>query len=152
MLFHLEFFEKLVGNIRRGARHVGRTVKKKVKKLHSWAKKEFYKAKHIFDRYSKKLKEARKAHLQVKKTFKIGLKVFNYIRRHGIRGIINIRRLWFDVSLESASLGRFAGGINMQFFGRYNLNLRISFNLRKITDLAQQLFRKVLSNIKRIFG
>ena len=127
-------------------------MKNKAKKLYSWAKKAYYKAKGVSNRFSKKLKEARKALLQVKKAFKIGLKVFNFIRRHGIGGIINIRRLWFEVSLESASHGRFAGGINIQFFGRNNLNLSISFNLRQITDLAKQLFRKVLSNIKRIFG
>ena len=88
----------------------------------------------------------------MKNAFKSGLKVLDYILKHGIGGIINIRRLWFDVSLGSASLGKFAGGIDLQFFGKYNLNLSVSFDLHKIAELAKHLFRKVLSKIKGIFG
>lgn len=127
-------------------------VAKKAKELYNWAKKAYNKAKSTLTRYARKLKDAKNALAKVKSAFKTGLKVLDYIIKHGLRGIISIRKLWFDVSLGSASLGRFAGGINLRFFGRYNLNLHISFDLRKIAQLAKQLFRNVLRKIKSIFG
>ncbi len=141
--------------IRKGARFVRKGinwVKRKAKRLYNWAKGAYNRAKKAFRRIANKLKNARKALSRIKNVFKAGLKVFNHIRRHGLGGIINIRRLWFDVSLGSASLGKFAGGIDLQFFGRFNLKLRISFNLRRIASLAKSLFRKMVRRIKRIFG
>ena len=149
----------MLGWWRNPVKHVVRTVKKgynyvaeKAKKLYSLAKGAYNRAKNTLTRYAKKLGDARHIFDRVKNAFKSGLKVVNYIRKHGIGGIINVQRLWFDVGLESASLGHFAGGIKLKFFGRYHLDLSVSFDLRKIANLAKQLFRKVLSNIKRIFG
>ena len=150
---------KVVRSVRRVVRHVHkgirkgfRVIKKIAKKVYHWARKAYNRVKRHVTRFFRKLKSARKAFEWVKRAFKTGLKIVKYIFKHGLGGIINIRRLWFDVSLDRASLGKFAGGIHLQFFGRYQLKLNISFNLRHIARLAKNLFKKVVRRIKRIFG
>jgi len=143
---------RVVRHVHKGVRKGFHYLKKKAKQLYNWAKKAYNKAKRHVTRYLHKLRNAKKAFDKVKKAFKTGLRILKYIFKHGLGGIVNIRRLWFDVSLDRASLGKFAGGIDVHFFGRYKLKIRISFNLRHIARLAKNLFKKIFRRIKRIFG
>ena len=65
---------------------------------------------------------------------------------------MSIQRLYFDVSLGSASGGNFAGGVELRFLGHYPLKTSVSFNLRHLSSLAKTLFDKVMNKIKNLFG
>jgi len=114
------------------------------------AQKAYDAAKDELDRVNNLLDKAEKEFDDVKKTFQSGIEIFQYIAKFGSGGIVSITSISFDVSLQSASGGNFEGGINLQFLGEHNLSLKVSFNLRDISSLARNIFKKITAEIKNI--
>ncbi len=118
----------------------------------NWAKHSYNKAKRVLNRATNKMNHARNHFHHVQRVFKTGLRLLNYIRRHGLGGIINIHRLRFSGSLKSARRGHFAGEINLRFLRRRNMHFRISFNLYRINSLAKGVFNYLKNRLHQIFG
>ncbi len=147
---HLLKINLLVG-FKRAVRRVSRKVRRgirKAAKLLDEAKKAYNKAKDKVNGFKNDLKKAKAVLVNIEKTFRVGLKFLDYIRKRGLQAIIHIKRVWFDVSLQSANGGVFSGGVEMDFLGNQKLNPKISYNLRRIADFAKKLFELVKNKIK----
>jgi len=116
------------------------------------AQKKMNAAKNALTKSMSNLKDAKNKLKQVLNHFKFGLKIFDFLKKFGSGGIMSIRKLYFDVSLGTASGGNFAGGIDIQFMGNYNVKAGVNFNLRHITKFAKKIFQLLMRKLKKIFG
>jgi len=134
------------------ARRVAERVARAAKEALNAALSEFKKAKNKLKRFKTQLKNAKNTLNRVFHKLKSGLKIFDFLKNIGSGEIISIRKLYFDVSLGTASGGHFAGGIKLVLMQDYKVKTGVKFNIHHIPKLAQQVFRKCVQKLKNVFG
>ena len=151
--------EKARRAVQRAARRAAEAARRKLleakRKLQEALKKvmkQFNDAKNTLNRFKNKLNVAKDLLKRVLNKFKVGLKIFDYLKKLGSGGIMSIRKLYFDVSLGTASGGSFAGGIDIRFMGQYNVKAGVNFNLHQITKFAKKIFQLLMQKLKKVFG
>ena len=160
--YNLPFCAGWKRKVRRAARRTTRSVSRSVsrtvddvvdvgKDAINAAQKTYNNAKNELDKYNRLLGEANAVFGDVLQIFKSGLKVFDYIAKFATGSVISIKKIWFDVSLKTASGGNFAGGIELNFLGENSLKTGVSFNIRDTSKLAENVFEEVVAKMDGLF-
>lgn len=98
----------------------------------------------------KKLNDAKNQLANVGENFHDGCKIFHYIRKLGLGGIISIRKISFSVGLSVVSSGHFLCGVDVQFLGKDKQHFQLSINLHSLSEVANDLKDKVVSAFKNV--
>ena len=83
----------------------------------------------------------------VRKLYRVGIQALTTIVRVGLGGLINIREIYFRVSLGAASHGSFSGRIRVSFLGRSPVTIGLHINVRNPWTMVKQLASRVIPGI-----
>ena len=87
----------------------------------------------------------------VKAAYAAGLKAAEFIAKLGINGLISIREISFDVSLDAASGGSFSGSVRAVFAGAAEVTISFDINLYDITSMVKQLVDHIGDGLSSLF-
>ena len=81
----------------------------------------------------------------------VGFQAFNDIARFGLNGLISIREIRFDVSLDAAAGGSFSGSVRAVFLGAAETTVNVNVNLYDITSTARELANYIGNGFSSLF-
>ena len=84
--------------------------------------------------------------------YRFAVKAANWIIKVGLTGLIHIREISFDAQLDVASGGHFRARIDVMFFRKFRVDLRININLRSIWSIVKQLVKRMGRGFSKLFG
>ena len=87
----------------------------------------------------------------VKVTYRVGVGAITAFARFALTQIINIREMYFKVSLSAADGGQFKCRIKGVLMGK-NINVNLDFNTKNILSIAKSLGEKAVSGIAGFIG
>ena len=87
----------------------------------------------------------------VKITYRVGVNALTAFARFALTQIINIRKMYFKVSLSAANGGKFQCQVQGTLMGK-NINVKLHFDTKNIFGIAKSLGEKALSGISRFIG
>ena len=87
----------------------------------------------------------------VKITYRVGVDALTAFTRFALTQIINIRKMYFKVSLSAANGGKFQCQVQGTLMGK-NINVKLHFNTKNILGIAKSLGEKAVSGISRFIG
>ena len=87
----------------------------------------------------------------VETTFAAGLDAAAAIASYGLNGLVRIREISFDVSLDAAAGGAFSGSVRAEFAGSAEVTISLSIDLRDITSMARQLADHIGNGLSSLF-
>ena len=88
---------------------------------------------------------------EIEAAYAAGLKAAEFIAKLGINGLISIREISFDVSLDAASGGAFSGSVRAVFVGAAEVTLSFNINLYDITSMVKQLVDEIGDGLSSLF-
>ena len=78
---------------------------------------------------------------------KIGAEAAKFIVNLGLGGIINIKKIEFDVKIGLVTEGHFKGAIVVSFLGKHDVELKFELRLKSVKDMALDLADAVFPGI-----
>ena len=87
----------------------------------------------------------------IKAAYAAGLKAAEFIARLGLNGLISIREISFDVSLDVAAGGAFSGSVRAVFAGAAEVTISFNINLYDITSMVTQLVNRIGDGLSSLF-
>ena len=87
----------------------------------------------------------------VKITYRVGVNAVTAFTKFALTQIINIREMYFKVSLSAANGGQFKCRIKGVLMGN-NIDVDLDFNTKNILGIAKSLGEKALSGIAGFIG
>ena len=87
----------------------------------------------------------------IEATYAAGLKAADFIARLGLNGLISIREISFDVSLDVAAGGAFSGSVRAVFAGAAEVTISFNINLYDITSMVTQLVNRIGDGLSSLF-
>ena len=78
---------------------------------------------------------------------KIGAEAAKFIVNLGLGGIINIKKIEFDVKIGLVTAGHFKGAIVVSFLGKHDVELKFELRLKSVKDMALDLADAVFPGI-----
>lgn len=87
----------------------------------------------------------------IKIAFAAGLKAAEFIAKLGLNGLISIREISFDVSLDAAAGGAFSGSVRAVFAGNAEVTVSLNINLYDITSMVKQLVKHIGDGLSDLF-
>ena len=87
----------------------------------------------------------------IKAAYAAGLKAAEFIARLGLNGLISIREISFDVSLDVAAGGSFSGSVRAVFAGAAEVTISFNINLYDITSMVTQLVNRIGDGLSSLF-
>ncbi len=110
-------------------------------------------AKKIVDKNRWPLTAAKNILEGVKETMKVGASAATAIARFALGGLINIRKITFDVKIDVVKSGHFRGSIEVSFlkqpFKRLSFDLRLNSLVEMAKDLADSVFLTITGRSRR---
>ena len=94
---------------------------------------------------------AQKALDGIEKIYAAGLKAADFIARLGLNGLISIRQISFDISLDAAAGGSFSGSIRAVFVGSAEVTVSLNINLYDIISMVKQLVDRIGDGLSSLF-
>ncbi len=88
----------------------------------------------------------------VNKINKFGIKAAKWITKFSSVGLINIRRIYFDLSLRLVKGGHFAAKIDVTFFKSKTVNAKINLNIKCIWCMAKEIAKRMGRGIVKLLG
>ena len=87
----------------------------------------------------------------IEAAYAAGLKAADFIARIGLNGLISIRQISFDVSLDAAAGGSFSGSIKAVFAGSAEVTVSLKINLYDIISMVKQLVDHIGDGLSDLF-
>ena len=87
----------------------------------------------------------------IEAAYAAGLKAAEFIAKLGINGLISIREISFDVSLDAAAGGSFSGSVRAVFVGAAEVTISFNINLYDITSMVKQLVDEIGDGLSSLF-
>ena len=83
----------------------------------------------------------------VKRAYRAGIQALSAIVRVGLGGLIDIREIYFSVSLNAANGGSFHCQVKVSFLGRYPVTLGLHINIGNLWSMVKQLASYVIPGV-----
>lgn len=103
--------------------------------------------KKVVDKSRATLEVAKGALVVVQHTVRYGLEAAKWIVRLGLGGLINIRKIEFEVKIGLVSSGHFRGSIEISLLGRHYYTTGFNLHLNSIEEMVQDLVKLVRKSI-----
>ena len=87
----------------------------------------------------------------VKRLYRIGVNALSALARFVLTQIINIREIYFNVGLNTASGGRFQCRVIGVLMGQH-ININLNIDTRNIWSIARSLAEKAFSGLSKFIG
>lgn len=87
----------------------------------------------------------------VEAAFAAGLKAAEFIAKLGLNGLISIREISFDTSLDAASGGSFSGSIRAVFLGAAEVTVSLHVNLYDISAMVKEIVEYIGDGLSSLF-
>ena len=87
----------------------------------------------------------------IEAAFAAGLKAAEFVASVGLNGLISIREISFDVSLDVASGGSFSGSVRAVFGGAAEVTISFNINVYDITSMVKQLVDEIGDGLSSLF-
>ena len=87
----------------------------------------------------------------VEAAYAAGLKAAEFVAKLGLNGLISIREISFDVSLDVASGGSFSGSVRAVFGGAAEVTISFNINVYDITSMVKQLVNEIGDGLSSLF-
>lgn len=87
----------------------------------------------------------------IEAAYAAGLKAAEFIAKLGLNGLISIREISFDASLDAASGGAFSGSVRAVFVGAAEVTISFNINLYDITSMVKQLVDHIGDGLSNLF-
>ncbi len=84
-------------------------------------------------------------------TYRFGTRAAAEIAKFGLKGLISIHAITFDVSLSTADGGTFSGSIRASFLKQAKVSVRATINLWDIPAIAKNLADNIGSGLSSLF-
>ena len=87
----------------------------------------------------------------IEAAYAAGLKAAEFIANLGLNGLISIRQISFDISLDAAFSGSFSGSVKAVFLGAAEVTISFDINLYDITSMVKQLVDQIGDGLSSLF-
>ena len=87
----------------------------------------------------------------IEAAYAAGLKAAEFIAKLGLNGLISIREISFDISLDAAAGGAFSGSVRAVFAGAAEVTISFNINLYDITSMVTQLVDHIGDGLSSLF-
>ncbi len=84
--------------------------------------------------------------------YRFAVKAATWIIKFALTGLINIHRIYFDLSLGLVRNGYFTAGIDVTFFRTWRVDAKIHFNIRCILCIAKEFGKRMGKGISGLIG
>ena len=83
----------------------------------------------------------------VRRAYRAGIQALTAIVRVGLGGLIQIREIYFSVSLRDANRGQFHCRVRVSFLGMHQVTLGMHINIRNPLGMAKQLASRIIPGV-----
>ncbi len=85
-------------------------------------------------------------------TYRFAIKAATWIIKFALTGLINIHRIYFDMSLGLTRGGHFEAGIDVTFFRKLRVNAKVNINIKCILCIAIEVVKRMGKGISKLLG
>ncbi len=76
-------------------------------------------------------------------TYRYAIKAASWIVRYSLTGLISIRRIYFDASLNLVRSGHLAAAIDVTFLRSVRVNAKVDLNIKCILCIAKEVCKRM---------